>query len=118
MMELCDLAEILGTVDEAEEIVARARMWRWKPYGEVRARAERGARRVVCCACGSSSPSTHLPTHPPTRPPPWLQVTLRYAQDGRGQPIDLMQEPLHYPHGTKWMAPGPLGQVHPLPEDK
>jgi hypothetical protein len=29
-----------------------------------------------------------------------------------------MQEPLHYPHGTKWMAPGPLGQVHPLPNDK
>jgi hypothetical protein len=28
-----------------------------------------------------------------------------------------MQDPLHYPHGTKWMAPGPLGQVHPLPDD-
>ncbi len=25
---------------------------------------------------------------------------------------------MHYPHGTKWMAPGPLGQCHPLPEDK
>jgi hypothetical protein len=24
-----------GTIDEAEEIVAKARMWRWKPYGEV-----------------------------------------------------------------------------------
>jgi hypothetical protein len=29
-----------------------------------------------------------------------------------------MQDPLHYPHGTKWMAPGPLGQVHPLPDDE
>ena len=28
-----------------------------------------------------------------------------------------MQDPLHYGHGTKWMAPGPLGQVHPLPAD-
>ncbi|GBF96794.1 hypothetical protein Rsub_09650 [Raphidocelis subcapitata] len=79
MMELCDLAETLGTLDEAEEIVARARMWRWKPYGE---------------------------------------VTLRFAQDAAGQPVELMQDPLHYPHGTKWMAPGPLGQVHPLPEDR
>jgi hypothetical protein len=67
-----------GTVDEAEEIVTRSRMWRWKPYGE---------------------------------------VTLRMAQDAAGQPLDLMQDPLHYPHGTKWMAPGPLGQVHPLPDD-
>ncbi len=24
-----------GTVQEAQEIVQRARMWRWKPYGEV-----------------------------------------------------------------------------------
>ncbi|KAF6253126.1 hypothetical protein COO60DRAFT_1703964 [Scenedesmus sp. NREL 46B-D3] len=71
MMELCDLAEILGTIDEVEEVVAKARMWRWKPYGE---------------------------------------VTLRFAQDANGAPVELMQEPLHYPHGTKWMAPGPMGQ--------
>lgn len=79
VMELCDLAETLGTLDEAEEIVARARMWRWKPYGE---------------------------------------VTLRFAQDAQGKPVELMQDALHYPHGTKWMAPGPLGQVHPLPADR
>jgi hypothetical protein len=24
-----------GTIDEVEEVVAKARMWRWKPYGEV-----------------------------------------------------------------------------------
>jgi hypothetical protein len=24
-----------GTVDEVQEVVAKARMWRWKPYGEV-----------------------------------------------------------------------------------
>ena len=41
-----------GTVQEAQEIVMRARMWRWKPYGE---------------------------------------VTIRYAQDANGTPIDLMQ---------------------------
>ncbi len=67
-----------GTIDEAEEIVARARMWRWKPYGE---------------------------------------VTLRTAQDAVGAPVELMQDPLHYPHGTKFMAPGPLGQCHPIPDD-
>jgi hypothetical protein len=27
------------------------------------------------------------------------------------------QDPLHYPHSTKFMAPGPLGLVHPIPED-
>lgn len=68
-----------GTVGEAQEIVNRARMWRWKPYGE---------------------------------------VTLRFAQDGQGAPVELMQDPLHYPHGTKFMAPGPLGQVHPVPDDR
>jgi len=78
VMELCDLAEILGTVEEAGEVVARARQWRWKPYGE---------------------------------------VTLRYANDARGAPVETMQDPLHYPHGTKFLAPGPLGQCHPLPED-
>lgn len=51
-----------GTLDEAEEIVSRARMWRWKPYGE---------------------------------------VTIRFAQDAQGKPVELMQDPLHYPHGTK-----------------
>lgn len=25
------------------------------------------------------------------------------------------QDPLHYPHGTKFLAPGPLGQCHPIP---
>ncbi|KAJ9507502.1 hypothetical protein QJQ45_006474 [Haematococcus lacustris] len=79
MMEMCELAEILGTVDEAKEVVTKARMWRWKPEGE---------------------------------------VTLRYAQDANGAPLPLMQDPLHYPHGTKFMAPGPLGQCHPLPDDQ
>jgi hypothetical protein len=78
VMELCDLAEILGTVEEAGEIVAKARQWRWKPYGE---------------------------------------VTLRFSNDARGAPIETMQDPLHYPHGTKFLAPGPLGQCHPIPDD-
>ena len=66
-MLACPLAQILGTVDEAREVVAKARMWRWKPDGE---------------------------------------VTLRFAQDARGAPVSLMNDPLHYPHGTKFMAPG------------
>jgi len=60
-------AQILGTVDEAREVVTKARMWRWKPDGE---------------------------------------VTLRFAQDARGAPVSLMNDPMHYPHGTKFMAPG------------
>lgn len=28
-----------------------------------------------------------------------------------------LQDPLHYPHGTKFLAPGPLGQCHPVPGD-
>lgn len=28
-----------------------------------------------------------------------------------------MQDPLHYPHGTKFMAPGPMGQCFPVPDD-
>ena len=46
------MSSLRGTVQEAQEIVNRARMWRWKPYGE---------------------------------------VTIRYAQDGNGAPVDLMQ---------------------------
>ncbi|KXZ49183.1 hypothetical protein GPECTOR_22g773 [Gonium pectorale] len=78
MMEMCDIPEILGTVQEAREIVERARMWRFKPYGE---------------------------------------VTIRMAQDANGSPVNLMQDPLHYPHSTKFMAPGPLGLCHPVPND-
>ncbi|PNW82944.1 hypothetical protein CHLRE_06g300550v5 [Chlamydomonas reinhardtii] len=78
MMEMCDIPEILGTVQEARQIVERARMWRFKPYGE---------------------------------------VGLRMAQDANGSPVSLMQEPLHYPHGTKFMAPGPLGLCHAVPDD-
>lgn len=65
-------------MQEARQIVERARMWRFKPYGE---------------------------------------VGLRMAQDANGSPVSLMQEPLHYPHGTKFMAPGPLGLCHAVPDD-
>ncbi len=29
--------------------------------------------------------------------------------------LPFVQDPLHYPHGTKFLAPGPLGQCHPIP---
>ena len=29
----------------------------------------------------------------------------------------LLQDPIHYPHGTKFMAPGPMGQCYPLPDN-
>ena len=25
---------------------------------------------------------------------------------------------MHYPHGTKFMAPGPMGQCFPIPDDE
>ena len=34
------------------------------------------------------------------------EVTFRMAQDAVGLPAPLMQDPIHYPHGTKFMAPG------------
>jgi hypothetical protein len=34
------------------------------------------------------------------------EVTFRMAQDANGSPAPLMQDPMHYPHGTKFMAPG------------
>merc|ERR1711934_1045797 len=38
--------------------------------------------------------------------------------DGRGTPAPVQQDPLFYPHGTKWMAPGPVGQTYSLPDDE
>lgn len=45
------------------------------------------------------------------------EVTLRFKQDANGLPAPVMQDPLHYPHGTYFLAPGPLGQCHPVPAD-
>ena len=33
-------------------------------------------------------------------------VTYTKAQDAVGIPAPVMQDPVHYPHGTKFMAPG------------
>ena len=34
------------------------------------------------------------------------QFTILKLQDADGIPIPVMQDPLHYPHGTKFLAPG------------
>lgn len=73
----CHMKEILGTVQEVREVVAKSRMFQHKPDGE---------------------------------------VTFRFAQDASGMPAPVMQDPLHYPHGTSFLAPGPLGQCHAVPE--
>ena len=36
------------------------------------------------------------------------QVTIMMMQDAAGVPIPTMQDPVHYPHGTKFLAPGTL----------
>ena len=33
-------------------------------------------------------------------------VIFHTYQDARGTPISTFQDPLHYPHGTKFLAPG------------
>ena len=45
------------------------------------------------------------------------EVTMRYLQDGSGFPAPVMQDPIHYPHGSAFLAPGPLGLCHPVPDD-
>lgn len=45
------------------------------------------------------------------------EVTMRFLQDTNGMPAPVMQDPLHYPHGTTFLAPGPMGQCHPIPND-
>lgn len=45
-------------------------------------------------------------------------VAIRFLQDGRGTPAPVAQDPLFYQHGTKWMAPGPVGQTYALPDDE
>uniref|UniRef100_A0A7S1XBJ9 Uncharacterized protein n=1 Tax=Tetraselmis chuii TaxID=63592 RepID=A0A7S1XBJ9_9CHLO len=44
-------------------------------------------------------------------------LPMTTAHDARGIPINMMLDPLHYPHGTGFLAPGPMGQTHPLPDD-
>ena len=56
-----------GVLQELESVVVRARMFQYKPDGE---------------------------------------VTFRMAQDAQGVPAPVMQDPLHYPHNTGYMAPG------------
>ena len=33
-------------------------------------------------------------------------VTHTCLRDAQGVPVPVFQDPLHYPHGTKFMAPG------------
>jgi hypothetical protein len=45
-----------------------------------------------------------------------MQATF-YKSKLNGAPIKPMQHPLHYPHGTLFMAPGPAGQTAAIPDD-
>ena len=52
-------------------------------------------------------------THPAVALDPlqlsWCGYDARVSvQDGLGVPVTPLQDPMHYPHGTKWMAPGAL----------
>ena len=63
-----------GTLQEVEEVLTRARMFQYKPDGD---------------------------------------VTFMAVQDAKGIPISTFQDPLHYPHNTKFLAPG---LAHFLPQ--
>jgi hypothetical protein len=62
-----------GTLQEVEEVVTRARMWQYKPDGD---------------------------------------VTLMTYQAQGGVPVTTFQDPIHYPHGTKFLAPGTPPPTH------
>lgn len=40
-----------------------------------------------------------------------------FYQDSGGIPAKTLQDPLHYPYGTMFTAPGPASQIFPLPDD-
>lgn len=75
----CSLAEVKGVEEEALDVVTQARMFQFKPDGD---------------------------------------VAVMKAQDGHGFPVELLQDPLRYPHGTGFLAPGPMGQCFALPDDR
>lgn len=63
-------------LQELDSVVTRARMFQFKPDGD---------------------------------------VTYTKAQDAVGIPAPVMQDPIHYPHGTKFMAPGARPSPSPYP---
>merc|ERR1712193_534958 len=40
-----------------------------------------------------------------------------FYQDAKGIPVKTLQDPLHYPFGTTFLAPGPVAQLIPIPDD-
>jgi hypothetical protein len=40
-----------------------------------------------------------------------------FYQDAKGIPVRTLQDPLHYPFGTAFLAPGPVAQLIPIPDD-
>lgn len=44
-------------------------------------------------------------------------MTQVFKQDVFGVPVRTLQDPLNYPYGSLFLAPGPLSQVLRLPED-
>jgi hypothetical protein len=40
-----------------------------------------------------------------------------FYQEARGIPVKTLQDPLHYPFGTMYLAPGPVAQLIHIPDD-
>merc|ERR1712224_955653 len=39
-------------------------------------------------------------------------------QDAKGLPTRSLNSPLHFSYGTMFLAPGPVAQLFPIPEDE
>ena len=77
--------------------------------------------RLPLLPCPTSSPHENLICLCSWNLPPRHTMPSRYWATPRGHLVIYnpscppSQDPLHYPHGTKFLAPGPLGQCHPIP---
>ena len=129
----CSIGEIKRTMYESDSIVARARMFQFKPGGDVR--PQPSPLPVACTVASVASLLRHEGNlHAPCPMSPcrvggccdrvcWrkagcvVQANF-YKCHQHGAPLKAMQHPLHYPHGTLFMAPGPAGQTAAIPNDK
>ena len=137
--DLCDNALIQGVLEELDAVVQRSRMFQHKPDGEVSIRYLQDGRGtpapVQQVSRGFSDGESYrwmvllfdASPLPLLSPPPILHgcspKTPSSDSPSLSPPLSLsfcvcVQDPLFYPHGTKWMAPGPVGQTYSLPDDE
>ena len=108
----CSLEAIGKMMVEADSVVQRARMFAFKPDGDVRCPPPCGAPRAPLC-----TRSCRVRVECAVRDGAARVQALFYKHHVDGAPMPSNQHPLHYPHGTLFMAPGPAGQTAAVPND-